>query len=149
VQEENVGESQITVSGLESKIESLAKLRQSYNEAKDKASEINSQVEQLENQILADLESLGKTSYHSEAGVVTSAIRSSVKTPKDLESKRLLFDYLREKGIFEEMVSINSATLNALYKRENEAAIERGELLFKLPGIPEVTNSVELRFRKK
>lgn len=142
-------EEKITVEQIEAKIASLAKLRQTYNEAKLQATAINSQVEELELQILADLENMGKTSYQSESGTVSAVLRSTVKTPKDLESKRLLFGYLMEKGIFEELVSVNSATLNSFFKTENEAAIERGDLMFKIPGLDNPTNSFTLSFRKK
>jgi hypothetical protein len=74
--------------------------------------------------------------------------KSSVVTPKTIEEKQALFDYLQEKGLFLEMASVNSQTLNALYKYLAAQAAEEGILEFKLPGVPEPTTYTNLKLRR-
>ena len=74
--------------------------------------------------------------------------RESVTTPKTLEDKKELFEYLKEQGLFEELVGVNSQTLNSFYKTQAKAALEEGILDFKLPGVPPPTVSKNLRLRK-
>lgn len=74
--------------------------------------------------------------------------KTSVSMPKDPASKKELFDYLESKGIFLETVSVNSMTLNSLYKSLAEDAAGEGILDFKLPGVDEPVNYVNLKMRK-
>lgn len=72
----------------------------------------------------------------------------SVTTPKNPEDKEQLFNYLKGQDLFDSMVSINSATLNKLYKDLAEAAAKKGNLDFRLPGIAEPKPYVSLEMRK-
>jgi hypothetical protein len=79
----------------------------------------------------------------------------SVKVPKLDDDRIAFFGYLKEKGIFEQMITVNSMTLNAWYKQEMDALIERagkGEDVdpdFKIPGIEEPKPWNTLNFRKE
>ena len=74
----------------------------------------------------------------------------SVRVPKDPVLKEDLFHWIRsEKGedVLRNMVSINSQTLNSFYKSELEAAKEKGDVDFAIPGIgtPEVYFKLGMR----
>jgi hypothetical protein len=73
---------------------------------------------------------------------------SSVKTPKTLEAKRELFKFLESIGLFEEMVSVNSQTLNSFYRSMAEKAAGEGNLDFKLPGVDEPIPYKTLKLRR-
>lgn len=74
--------------------------------------------------------------------------RSSVKTPKTLEDKKRLFDYLDEKGIFMEFASVNSQSLNKLYKTLEKEALDTGEIDFRIPGVDEPTEFEQIKMRR-
>ena len=75
--------------------------------------------------------------------------RTSVRMPKDNEERKAFFDYLRERGVYDELVSVSSQTLNAFYRSELELAILRGELDFTIPGLNDVLVVPKLTVRKK
>lgn len=99
-------------------------------------------------QILKTLDLMEVDSYKASGYTFFKETKSSVKVPKTLEEKALLFDYLKEKGIFMETVSIHSGTLNTLYKNESNEAAEKGILDFRLPGVEEPTTYINLKMRK-
>lgn len=138
----------VTVDELESLTRSIADKRREIEVLRLEQSKKNSELETLEKRMMVLLEEVGKHDYHSEVGTVYITERASVKVPKDLEAKRALFDYLRQRGIFEEMVSVNSQTLNAYYKAEKAAAEEKGDFAFQLPGVGEPTVDQIVAFRK-
>lgn len=82
----------------------------------------------------------GKLFYKTE--------NTSVKIPRTLEDKEKLFNFLREKGLFEQIVSVNSQTLNSLYKSLAEEALQQGNLDFKIPGVEEPTIYTTLKLKK-
>jgi len=74
--------------------------------------------------------------------------KASVRVPKTIEEKRLLFAYLKEQGLFEEMVSVNSQTLNSFYKSMAEQAAAEGNLDFRIPGVEEPSSYKQLKMRR-
>ena len=71
-------------------------------------------------------------------------------TPEDKEN---FFSYLKEKGLFESLITVNSNTLNSFYMREWETVKEHGDpeeaMNFKIPGIQEPKLHEVISFRKK
>jgi hypothetical protein len=136
---------------------------QKFEELVAKAYELRAEVEALEEQtkaknkelfalqsrILAHMLELEKTSYDSAKGKLIIQKRFSVTQPKDPDSRMQFFSYLRSKGLFEQMVSVNHQTLNAFYKAELEAAREKGDFDFTIPGLGEPTYMEYLTMRKK
>lgn len=74
--------------------------------------------------------------------------KSSVTTPKTPEEKKALFDFLESKGIFLEVASVNSQTLNALYKSLSEEAAQAGCLDYEMPGVGKATEYTTLEMRR-
>lgn len=71
----------------------------------------------------------------------------SVKVPKDPEKKDAFFRYLREKGIFDSVATVHSATLNSFYNAEIAAAREEGKTDFQIPGLEPSGEWSKLRFK--
>lgn len=138
----------ITVQELNNKIARIAELRAKEQEASLAKKVITEELESEEASMIEALNALEMTSHKGPAGGVSISHRTSVKTPKTLEAKNKLFDYLRAKGLFDTMVSVNSQTLNSFYKAEMEQAIEAGNSEFQIPGLDEVTVSQTLSFRR-
>lgn len=73
----------------------------------------------------------------------------SVTTPKSYEDKQALFNFLKERGIFDDYISVNSKSLNSLYNKLAEEALENGIIEFSMPGIEEPKEVKTLRLRAK
>lgn len=94
------------------------------------------------------MKDLEKTSYDSELGKIILTTRFSVTVPKGDEKERF-FTYLKDRGIFEDMATVNSQTLNAWYRSEMDQAKENGDFDFQIPGIKEPMAYEQLQLRKK
>lgn len=132
-----------------SKIKEYVDLRQQKSALAAQAAAIQEQLGALEVAILNGMEQSETDKISLDGiGTVYKIDRFTVQTPKSIDDKKALFEYFEERGIFNEMVSVNSQTLNAFYKEENEAALKRGDVDFKLPGVGEPKLSQSLGFRK-
>lgn len=138
----------ITTEELNKLAESISVLRTEEKAAGDVKRAITEKLEAAEYQMITWLVESNLKNYRSEAGLVSLAYRTSVKTPKMPEEKAKFYEYLREKGLYEAMISVNSATLNAFYKEQFALATEAGNSDFAIPGITEVTIDPILSFRK-
>lgn len=105
----------------------------------------------LEGKILEVLTAQERSSYKSPSGTVIRQNRYSVQTPKTVEQKQAFFGWLRAKSedVMWQYTTVNSQSLNALYKQEFEIAKEEGNLDFALPGIGEPTLMTSLARRKR
>lgn len=74
--------------------------------------------------------------------------KSSVTTPKTAEEKKALFEFLQERGIFFEFASVNSQSLNALYRSLADEAAEKGVLDYEMPGVGKATEYTTLEIRR-
>ena len=137
-----------TIGQLDELCNKYSEQRRTTEEIKAKLSAANAVEGELEAKIIAVLNEFGKHNWKTENGAFSISNRFSVKTPKELESKLQFFDYLKSKGCFEEMVNINSQTLQGFYRSEMESALERGEVDFRMPGIGEHSYVQTLSMRK-
>lgn len=91
----------------------------------------------LADKIIFVLREHEKTAYQVGGKKLILSQRATVPTPKTEEDKRAFFKWLEDRGIFWTYASVNSQSLNALYKAERDEAVERQDLDFKIPGIGE------------
>ena len=131
------------------KVKEYIDLRHKKAELSAQEAAIQEQLKALEANILQGMEQSEQDKISVEGlGTIYRIDRFTVQTPKSRYDKKALFSFLEERGIFNEMVSVNSQTLNAFYKEENAAALKRGDVDFKLPGVGEPKLSQSLGFRK-
>jgi hypothetical protein len=123
-------------------------LKEMVEKAKANLKVIADEFESVKNEILRTITLLNLDSIKGSGYLFFQKNHSSVSTPKTMEDKMLLFEYLQQRGIFNEMVGVNSQTLNKLYKDEAEAALKEGKLEFNLPGVAEPVPYVTLEMRK-
>lgn len=138
----------ITISDLEAACANLRKLKDEKEEIEAILKEKSQEVRDVQTQINAMLEHEEMSSFKSKSGTVVRTERWSVRTPKDPDSKALFFNYLKEKGLYEQMRTVNSQTLNAYFNQERKAAIEEGREPGELPGIEPATVSYTIALRK-
>lgn len=120
-----------------------------YEKQKKLSTELHNKYEETEAAIMAALKAAGKTKYHVDGvGTVSIVQKASVLTPKTIEDKEKLFQYLRSKGkeVLYSLATVNSQTLNAWYQRELDDAAAKGILGFSVPGVGESVMRESMRF---
>ena len=103
----------------------------------------------IERRVLATFEANNLSNFECASGKVIRSNRVTVKQPATPEAKAEFFAYLKGKGIFEEMVSVNSKTLSAYVKREIEQAELDGKMGFVPPGLEAPARFEYVALRKK
>lgn len=116
--------------------------------AREEPKNLKVDFEQVKTKILRAIEASGIGSLKAHGWTFYKKDETSVKTPKTIEEKQELFEFLRERGIFDEMVSVNSKTLNTLYKNLSEEAADQGILEFVMPGVGAPTTYTTLEMRR-
>lgn len=142
-----------TVKGLEELAQKIKEKRAEKEEKAKILSAVNEELDQLEQLAVRTLKELGKSSYGAEAGTITKVVKWRVNLPNTEEAKTAFFSYLKERGLFEKLATVNSNTLNSFFMEEWEAAKDPNDpmaaLDFRLPGISEPSSYETLSFRKK
>lgn len=132
--------SELCKQAAELKLEAEA-LEAKFDAKKKALSEVQELI--LKNLELADVDSLRAHGF-----LFMKERRASVTTPKTIEAKKELFAYLEREGCFLEMVSVNSQTLNSLYKDRAAKALEGGVLQFEMPGVAKPTEYMNLKMKR-
>jgi len=138
----------VTMQEFENLIELAYKLKNEKEALETQAEAIGANLTEAQNKLLAFMEQFEKTSYKSKFGNIIRAQKTSVRVPKDPDSKAAFFKYLDKKGIKDDLLSVNSQTLNSFYKAEKEAAIAAGAEEFSIPGLEAPTVYFQLQMRK-
>ena len=141
--------SEITMKELEEVCKKAYDKRTEIESLEDIISKLNAELEEYKNIIVEHLNLYEKSSYDSAMGRITIKNVVSVSSPKDPESKEQFFNYLKERGEFDDMISVNSKTLNSWYKQEQELALKEGRIDFSIPGLPEPYTKQTITFARK
>ena len=143
-----------TEAPIELTIKELNRLCTEFREIKEKKAELEKEISSLnaqnggiQNKILETLEEFGMKNFTGDFGTVSQKKNYSVKHPKDPFQKTAFFNYLKEDGVFEEMVTVNSRTFTSWVKKEIEAKEEEGLFGWCPPGVdaPEIIKTISLR----
>jgi hypothetical protein len=137
---------QISVGELNSEVSYLVELEKDYNEKKRIYKEADDAYEAQRLKLLNLLMEAGISKYHAEGyGTISMALKRQASVPKNPLDKKLMLEYFESLGpeLYNAYVTVNSMTLNAYIKEQSELDPE-----FKLPGIADIKETPELRFRK-
>lgn len=137
---------EVSVSQLNAEVERLVELEKDYNEKKRIYKESDDAYEAQRAKILNLLMDAGVTKYHAEGyGTISMALKRQASVPKNPLDKKLMLEYFESLGpeLYNSYVTVNSMTLNAYIKEQSELDPD-----FKIPGIGEIKETPELRFRK-
>lgn len=128
----------ITVEQLDALIALLFQKKEEAKELEKLVTAKNVEISKVRADITAALKELGREDYKAAAGSVKLKTTWRVNLPQSDEDKQKLFDWLKERGIFNKYATVNSNSLNSLYMAEWEAAKKRGEgMEFEIPGVPQ------------
>jgi hypothetical protein len=126
----------------------IAEIRSKLDKLESETSLLNKEKYEAEVELISSLEASGLDSFKGSQGNYSVINRMSVKVPASPEEKAEFFNWLREKGLFEAYATVNSQSLNKLYRESIEEAAEQGVADFKIPGIGEPNFSKTLSFRR-
>lgn len=112
------------------------------------AKSLGEELKKIQEQIMLMMKESEMSSFKHALGTVVLTTRFTVKNPATPEDKQAFFGYLKDKGIFDDMVSVHSQRLNSWYKEEMEVAKTEGNFDFKIPGIGDPSSMEYLTFRK-
>jgi hypothetical protein len=125
---------------------------ENYEVKKKETSAYLEVAEEQEAKLLNALKLCGKTKYFVEGlGTFSRINKLVVRTPKTADEKWAVLKYAESRFGTEgrdALISVNHQAINGFYNRESEAAAERGEVTFSLPGVGEPTSVESLRFTK-
>ena len=148
----------ITTEQLDELCIKYAAAREDYEKAKENSNDLYAAAETLKGKVVEAMTQAGKSKYIVD-GVGTFGFKDkmSVKTPKTLEEKQVLWKYLEEKygkEVVWDKFGINSQTLNSFYNSELEIFNEEAKLGkvsgdFHLPGIEAPTAQRDLKLTKE
>lgn len=104
----------------------------------------------LSKNVMAYMTELGKDSYSiAGGGTIYISNHFSAQTPKTIEQKKEFFKWLEDNNLFYEYLNVNANSLSTLVQHEEEEALKRGEIDFKIPGIGDSKWSKRLNYRSK
>lgn len=139
-----------TLEDIEKLSEETYELKLKVDKEKAALSELTKVFDQKKNELRKILEAHDKTNYSSKQGKISIVSKKSYKVPKG-DQKAEFFEWIKEtKGeqVLQDLVTINSQTLNSWMKVEEENALERGDLSFEAPGLGEPSTYEQIRLGK-
>ncbi len=137
-----------TVEKVKRLVQELWTLRRDYEEKDLIRKAIGKEYDQKEAELLNVMEVCELDRFDGPDCAVFRNTRSSVATPKTEAERLAFFGYLKKIGEFDNLITVNSQTLNSWYKAELQAAEQRGDIEFDVPGL-NVTTVPTLTVRKK
>jgi len=139
--------SAVSLQEMNSMVEKLYSLKDEIAVLEDQVKTKNEEFRKIEARVLNLLEATGQNSYECASGKIVKTKRSSVKQPQTPEAKAAFYEWLKAKGDFENLISVNSRTLTSYVKKEIEALEEEGKFGFVPPGLeaPETVHYLSLK----
>lgn len=126
--------------------DSLFKCRNRLEEHKKEQKKLQEEYDAIERKVMGIMTECGKDKYYAQGlGTLYFSNRDTVTMPKDPADREAFFNYLKEKGAFEGLITVNSQTLNSFYKQEAEIANSPD---FKIPGIGTPTRIKTLNMKR-
>ena len=146
--EEIAPPAELTISQLNDLCLQFKSLKDSKKELEDQVKEFEALIGVVQSKILAQLEANNMTQHRGEFGLIHVTKRAQVAQPETMQDKAQFFDYLRERGIFMDLVSVNSNTLKSWVNEQMENQAQAGNFTFSIPGLKPPTSYKTIGLRK-
>ena len=134
--------------GLDDKARTIKELRDKVKAIEQTKKDASAELDLKEDEFIKILQESNNDNFSSSVGKLYLSNRTSYKVPADPEAKMMFFDFLKKEGIYDEVISVNSAKLNSLAKEYHEVAAKNNDPFFRVPGLGEPTIMTTLNFRK-
>lgn len=139
---------EVTIAELQGLVTELLFLRGERDNFRRLSAQYDERVDETELKLVNMLEAAGMARFDTDEATIFRSSRSGARVPKTPAEREAFFAYLRERGLFDHMVTVNSQTLNSWLKEEMRNAEERGDIGFEVPGLNvEVRQVLSLRKR--
>lgn len=126
----------VTVADLDALVKEIVSLRTKSLKLNAELTTLNKDLEAKKIKMAGYLRELGRKSYKTDAGNFSLVEKWRVTLPKTAEDKLRLFDWLKERGLYETYATVNSNSLNSLYLEEWDIAKKEGRgMEFEIPGV--------------
>ena len=139
----------VTFQQIQVMIKEFSDAKSDYDEASRQQKSCKEVMDNYGKRLLEVLKKHDVKSMPSPYGHVITSVRWSWKTPKEKSAREAFFNYLKEKELYDEMITVNSQSLNAFCKSELETAKEEGNIDFTIPGLDEPSLSETISLRRK
>lgn len=135
----------ITVEEMNNHAKIIREKEAEYDAAKKISTDLYKELERLEGQMGKMLLDLGQNTFETPYGKMILTERVSFKVPAGEENRKLLFDYLKERDLFDSFITVPYNTLNAWAKEELAQAEDK--VTFRIPGLelPTISRAASLR----
>lgn len=129
-------------------MERLAKCEEEKDAIQATLTEKNKEISSIESAIRNHLLELGWDEFKCPLGEVKLREEFQVRMPPE-DRKQELWEWMKEKGIFERYATVHAVSLKALFKAEREIAVHSGAdpITFSLPGMEPATVFQVVKFR--
>ena len=123
----------------------LIELEVKKNEISAQLKAVNAEIADVERALMDAMQAQGLKSVDTDFGKF--ALKTDVyATIKDQDALVL---YLKEKGIYEQLATLSSASMNSFYKKRLEEAKEAGDIDFNIPGMEVTSQRFKLSITNK
>lgn len=141
----------VTTSDIDNIAQQYYEARKNYEAKKEESSLAFAKYEELELKLIAMLESVNKDDYSVKGlGKFKISHKLSVRVPDSPESKDAFFKWVEDKYGKEGLNkyrTVNSNSLNSLYKAVLDECVSKGEEFKGIEGIGEPTSRSSLTFK--
>lgn len=140
----------MTVEEFDSLVGQIFQVRAEITELNAQASEKEKELFGLKVRAVAALKEFGRKNYQTPKGTITIRNTLQVSLPKTEQDKQLMFEWMKEKGIYEKFATVNYNSLKSLVKAHMEEIEATGgdPILDFIPGVPAPTLFQDLTFTK-
>lgn len=139
----------LTLAELDAIAEKMVELKEAAKALEEKKKEKESEFQSLAKTLMEELSEHGKTSYAIPGFKLIRQEKLNITLPSDPDKKEEFYRYLKKRGLFESLVSINYQTLNGFYRSEFNTACEEGKTDFEIPGLGSPTHHEYIAIRKE
>lgn len=124
-----------TVAELRHFIGRLVEAREERDYHRKLSAQCDAEVDELELKLMNMLEASNLPRFDTDEVTILRSSRTTAKVPKLPADRDAFFGYLRERGLFEDMATIHSNTLNSWLKEEAKIAEQAGVIELVVPGL--------------
>jgi hypothetical protein len=138
------------IGAFEAKVRELYSRWDEITKLEEQVKAMKAAAEEVENHVMATLKEHNMDKFHVK-GCGTVGITKSYqwRIPQGLENKKKFFEYLKKRGVFLELISVNSQTLNRFCKEELEIAKGEGKVNWNPDGLEQPSLREKLVMRSK
>jgi len=141
----------VSIDDMTEAVRVLREAKTAYDAKKLESNALHADMKALEERVMGLMKLAGLSEFTATGyGKVSLSELMSVKTPKSPDEKKAFFNWVRENmgdDAYYAYMSVNSNSLNSMYKQKVEEYGERGEIL-SVDGLEEPTSYTKLSLRK-